>query len=208
MPLKVVVFSDFICPFCYIGLSTARRVAAELDVELECRGYEIHPAWPAEGISARAFCARQGISSSQWRDTWEHIRRLASRAGLALKPRTMMSNSRLALQAAEFARERDAQRSFEERVFRAYFEQGADIGDVQVLAALGEEAGVKAPELGAALASEQYREKLADNAATARCYGVTGVPAFLVRGLPIVGAQSEETMREIFRRAQERTTSI
>ena len=207
MRLRVVAFSDFICPFCYIGLTTTRKLARELDFELECIGYEIHPDWPAAGISAKDFYASQGLNEGQWRSAWERIARLAGDAGLAIKPRERMSSSRLALQAAELARERGVEQPFEKRVFSAYFEQGADIGDVGVLAALGEEVGVETGELRSALSAEKYRDKLMSNADLAHQYGVTGVPTFFVRGFPIVGAQSEQTMREILKRVQDRVAS-
>ena len=50
MALKIVMFSDYICPFCYVGFETMRRLKREFDFQLEWRGFQIHPDWPAEGI--------------------------------------------------------------------------------------------------------------------------------------------------------------
>ena len=52
MALKIVMFSDYICPFCYVGFETIRRLKSEFDFQLEWRGFQIHPDWPAEGIPA------------------------------------------------------------------------------------------------------------------------------------------------------------
>jgi predicted DsbA family dithiol-disulfide isomerase len=52
MALKITMFSDFVCPFCYIGFEVIRKLKPEFHIDLEWRGYQIHPEWPPEGIPA------------------------------------------------------------------------------------------------------------------------------------------------------------
>ncbi len=202
MPLKVQMFSDFICPFCYIGLEVARKLKSELDFELQWRGFQIHPEWPPEGMPAERFY--QAFGPERRRAVWERIQALADEIGLTMRPPAIMSNSQLALEAAEFAVEAGFGEAFEERIYRAYFQEGANIGKPDVLSALGGEVGLEGRSLGEALNSGKYRLRLKDNSLAANQRGVSGVPTFFVGEFPMVGAQSEEVMRRVLKRAIEK----
>ena len=60
MALKVTLFSDFICPFCYIGFQTIRKMKREFDLDVDWRGFQIHPDWPATGIPAEKVYGADG----------------------------------------------------------------------------------------------------------------------------------------------------
>src|SRR5258706_11134072 len=128
MALKIVMFSDFICPFCYIGFDVIQKLKPEFDLQIEWRGFQIHPEWPADGASAAQ--QNQLGNADARKQAWERISSMAESVGLAMKPPSVLTNSRLALVAAEFARDSGADHeAFEERVYRAYFNEGANIGD-------------------------------------------------------------------------------
>ena len=206
MALKVTVFSDFVCPFCYIGLETMRKLAPEFGVELQWRGFEIHPEWPAEGIEAEKVYARM-MSPQARAAAWQRISAMADAAGVRMTPPARLTNSHAALMAAEYAQEEGKGEAFERRVYRAYFEEGANIGDIEVLKKLGAEVGL-APELIAEAArSPKYDLKLKNNALVASRHGVSGVPTFFIGDFPLVGAQSEDVMRHVLTRASERLAS-
>jgi predicted DsbA family dithiol-disulfide isomerase len=204
MPLRLVMFSDFICPFCYIGFQTALRLKSELDLDIEWKGFQIHPEWPAEGIPAAEY--RAGMDPETRRMLWERLAAMGSAVGLEMKPPPLMTNSRLALEAAEFAHESNRGRAeaFEERIYRAYFTEGRNIGDANVLGELAADAGLDREELGVALESNRYSLRLKNNALVAHQRGVDGVPTFFVGDYPLVGAQNEETMRQILQRYSQR----
>jgi predicted DsbA family dithiol-disulfide isomerase len=206
MALKVTVFSDFVCPFCYIGLETMRKLAPEFGVDLQWRGFEIHPEWPAEGIEAEKVYARM-MSPQARAAVWQRISAMAEAVGVRMTPPARLTNSHAALMAAEYAQEEGRGEVFERSVYRAYFEEGANIGDIEVLKKLGAEAGL-APELVAEAArSPKYDLKLKNNALVASRHGVTGVPTFFIGDFPLVGAQSEDVMRQILARASQRLAS-
>jgi len=79
MALKIVMFSDYICPFCYVGFETIRKLKPEFDFQLEWRGFQIHPDWPAEGIPAAKLRGpgdeqsgrRSGRESARWPRRWD-----------------------------------------------------------------------------------------------------------------------------------------
>jgi predicted DsbA family dithiol-disulfide isomerase len=202
MALKITMFSDFICPFCYIGFDVMRKLAPEFDIELEWRGFQIHPDWPAEGIAADKVRSAGDLDARK--AAWQRITAMAEAEGLAMKPPAVLTNSRSALMVAELAKDQGRGLEFEERVYRAYFGEGANIGDPALLARLAGEAGLDPAEAAAAATSARYDLRLKNAALAAHQRGVSGVPTFFIGEFPLVGAQPSETMRQILRRASDR----
>jgi predicted DsbA family dithiol-disulfide isomerase len=198
MAIKIEMFSDFICPFCYIGFATIRKVKPEFGLEIAWKGFQIHPEWPPDGMPAAEF--RREMSPEMRRSIWERIGTMAEAAGIAMKPPALLTNSRCALEAAEFAAEQGIGEAFEERVYRAYFNEGLNIGKPGVVADLAAEVGIDRFELDAALESKRYAMRLKNNAMAAHNRNVDGVPTFFIGDYPMVGAQSEDVMRQILGR--------
>ncbi len=198
MTFKLEMFADFICPFCYIGFATVRKLQSEFAFDLESRGFQIHPEWPAEGLPL-AHHPRM-MDPVARRLIWTHIQELAEAASVAMKPPQVFANSRLALQAAGFAWEHGKGNEFGERVYRAYFSQGLNIGLRGVLEDLATDVGLDRSELGCALESGRYATRLEHDTHVARQRGIGGVPAFFLGEYSFTGAQSEEVMREIMHR--------
>jgi predicted DsbA family dithiol-disulfide isomerase len=205
MALKIVMFSDYICPFCYVGFETIRRLKPEFDFQLEWRGFQIHPDWPAEGIPADKL--REAGDAASRQATWERITAMADAVGFSMKPPKVLTNSRAALAATEFARESGRDEALEERIYRAYFNDGENIGDVGVVVRLAGEARLDAGEVADAIKSPKYEMRLKNNSLAANQRGVSGVPTFFIGEYPLVGAQSVDAMRAILKRATERLAS-
>jgi predicted DsbA family dithiol-disulfide isomerase len=202
MALKIQMFSDFICPFCYIGFEVMRRLKPEFGFELEWRGFQIHPEWPAEGIAPEKVRSLGDLDARA--AAWRRISEMADAAGLEMKPPAVFTNSRAALAAAEYATEQGQADAFEERVYRAYFNEGANIGDPALLAKLGGEVGLDSAALSDAIQSPKYDMRLKNNALVAHQRGVDGVPTFFLGDYPLVGAQPLDVMRLLLKRAVER----
>jgi predicted DsbA family dithiol-disulfide isomerase len=202
MALKVTLFSDFICPFCYIGFHTIQKLKPEFDLDIEWRGFQIHPDWPAQGIPVEKVYGTDGSSTRE--AAWERIAAMADAAGITMKPPTVLTNSFPALAACEYAVEAGKGAEFEDGVYRAYFAEGANIGDLEVLKKIGAEAGLDPEQIFQATVSPKYQLKLKNNALVAHRRGVDGVPTFFIGEYPLVGAQSEDAMRKILARATER----
>ena len=198
MALNLVMFSDFICPFCYIGFETVRKLKPEFSFALEWKGFQIHPEWPAAGMAAAEY--RRGMDPETRRMMWARIASLGETVGLEMKSPDLLANSRLALELAEFAKECGKAEIFEERIFRAYFNENLNIGSQGILGELAAEVGLDRDELNLALESNRYERRLNDNALAAHERGVDGVPTFFVGDYPLVGAQSEQVMRQILQR--------
>lgn len=206
MAFTLVMFSDFICPFCYIGFETVRKLKPEFGFALEWKGFQIHPEWPSAGMAAAEY--RRGMDPETRRTMWGRIASLGETVGLEMKSPELLANSRLALEAAEFAKECGKAESFEERVFRAYFNDNLNIGSQGVLGELAVEVGLDRDELNLALESSRYQQRLDDNARAAHERGVDGVPTFFVGDYPLVGAQSEQVMRQILQRYVQKMAAV
>jgi predicted DsbA family dithiol-disulfide isomerase len=198
MAMTIEMFSDFICPFCYIGFATVRKLKPEFDLAIAWRGFQIHPEWPAEGMPAAAF--RPEMSPATRRAIWTRIQAMAEEAGLAMEPPELLTNSRPALEAAEFAAEVGKGEAFEERVYRAYFTEGLNIGQPGVVADLAADVGIARDELSGAIASNRYAMRIKNNAMIAHNRNVDGVPTFFIGEYPLVGAQGADVMRQILDR--------
>jgi predicted DsbA family dithiol-disulfide isomerase len=112
--------------------------------------------------------------------------------------RTWTSNSHLSLQAAEFADGRPERDAFHRRVFKAYFEELADIGSIDTLVKLGEESGLPGNELRAVLEQGTLRRTVDDGLNWSRAVGVTAVPTFIFdESTGVVGAQPVEVLDQV-----------
>jgi predicted DsbA family dithiol-disulfide isomerase len=129
---------------------------------------------------------------------------MAETVGFSMRPPAVLTNSRAALAATEFARESGRDEAFEERIYRAYFSEGLNIGDPAVVTRLATEAGLDSGEVADAIKSPKYELRLKNNALAANQRGVNGVPTFFIGEYPLVGAQSPDAMRSILKRATER----
>jgi predicted DsbA family dithiol-disulfide isomerase len=179
-----------------------RKLKPEFDFTVRRRGFQIHPEWPAEGMPAEQW--RPDMDSKTRQALWERIGAMGEAAGVEMKAPRTLANSLLALQAGEFAAEAGADEVFEDRVFRAYFSEGLNIGKRDVLVDLGAQVGLDRDALGDALDSGKYAMRIKNHAQAASHLGISGVPTFLIGDWPLVGAQSEDVMRRVLQRARER----
>ena len=187
---NVTVFSDYICPFCFVGKRLAERLAENLPIKPVWKGFEIHPETPPEGVPLSSFMPAM-ISSLASR-----VRELARATGLDMRMPKRLANSRLALLGSEFAREACKLDQYHEAVFSAYFQQGKDIGDIEVLIEIACETGIDGDSFRKSLVSEQYFPALKSSRREAHSLGLSAVPSFAFGdGNIVVGALPYEALK-------------
>ncbi len=154
--------------------------------------YEIHPDTPAEGVPLeRMFGA--GVGAYQ-----EMLGQRARELGLPFEAPLLLSNTRLAVEAAEFARDAGRHAEFHRAVMAAYFVARKDVGDIEVLLQVGESVGLDPAALLGALATDVYADRRRAAELEARRLGITGVPTYVFAdGTRIVGAQPLDHFRRI-----------
>jgi predicted DsbA family dithiol-disulfide isomerase len=130
----------------------------------------------------------------------DHLRTMAAPFGIAFIDRPFLSNSRLALQAAEFSREQGRFSPFHDSLFAAYFSYGLDIGNLDVLRQISLEAGLDPDAMAEAVRSNKFLPKLDQAREEAARHNVSGVPAFILAGSKsVVGAQPLDVFRKVLR---------
>ena len=130
----------------------------------------------------------------------KHVRTMGTQFGIAFADHSLLSNSRPALQAAEFAREQGKFQAFHASLFSSYFSQGLDIGSLDVLSQIAGDSGLDGSAMVSAIKSGKYLPHLEKAKEDAARRGVTGVPAFFIGdNKSIMGAQSLDVFRKTLR---------
>jgi predicted DsbA family dithiol-disulfide isomerase len=199
--VRVAVWSDYVCPFCYLELPVLDRLQAELGgrVEVDWRAFELRPE-PAPTLDPDAPYLHRVWGRS--------VLPMARERGMALRLPPVQPRSRKALEAAEFARSVGRFGAMHEALFRAFFEDGEDLADVGTLVGIGERVGLDPGALRAALVDGRLLPEVLADEAEARRLGLGGVPALVVgrageppeHGRLLQGAQPYEAVREAVER--------
>ncbi|HYA89072.1 MAG TPA: DsbA family protein [Nitrospirota bacterium] len=175
-----------------MGEGIVDKLKQEFDLAVEWRGLEIHPETPPEGTPmAKRF------RPADTKRMMEHLRTMGAAFGITFAERQLLSNSRLALQAVEFARDNAKFQEYHQALFTAYFSEGLNIGDLNVLGQIARDTGLDADAMIRDVENGKYLSKLAAVRDDAARLGVTGVPTFFI-GMKksIVGAQPLEVFRK------------
>jgi len=172
--LLVTVFTDYICPFCYVGDVRLDRLRDEYTLKINWCFLEIHPETPTEGMHTNSL----GYEDSRWQTMMDNLSQLATEEGITFQPQTFTANSHQSLLLAEAAKEAGADvfYALHRRLFEAFFTEGQNIGDEAVLRQLASEAGVPEQLLTSAWTDERYEERLKLYLAAAQELNVRATP--------------------------------
>jgi len=156
---------------------------------VEWKGYELHPETPPQGVKLSILFPGFNPESMV-----ERLRRAGTPYGISFNKIERLSNSRLSLEASEFARDRGSYEKLHSRFFEAYFLEGRDIGSLETVLEIADEAGLDKVELKEALHKGIYRDRLQEHRELGLRYTVAGLPTFIINGEDkIVGAREYET---------------
>jgi len=199
--IRIVAYSDYVCPWCYIGFQRVEQLRAEFAVDVEWRPFELHPETPTTGAR---LVGRLG-DEQRVRAYVGRIIGLAEESGIPMHMPEAVANSHRALEAAEFAREHGGFERLHPALFRAYFEDRRDIGDIEVLCEIARACGVDDQRLRQALVDETYAAAIDRITAEARADEVLSTPTFIFSGgFRLVGAQDYDVFASVTRRLFER----
>ena len=201
-PLPITVYSDVICPWCYVG---KRRLEAALAgpgmpaaIEFTWRPFELNPDMPAEGVERKVYRARKfGDARSAQLDV--QMARTGRDLGIefAFDRMQRTPNTRLAHRLIWEADRQNRQDALVERLFHGYFEEGLDIGRTDVLESIAAAAGLEADGVDRALSGPDSLEAVTKLEQQGYGMGIQGVPFFiLLAKYGISGAQPPEFWRE------------
>jgi predicted DsbA family dithiol-disulfide isomerase len=196
--VRILVWSDYVCPFCYLERPVLERVQGELGhgVEIDWRSFELRPE-PEPTLNPNAEYLHRVWNQS--------VYPMAQERGMVMKLPPVQPRSRKAHEAAEFARQSGRLDAMNNALFKAFFEDGRDLADIEVLLDIGQSVGLGAGELREALTSGRYEQRVIEDQQLARQIGISGVPALIVtagaQAYLVSGAQPYEAVKDVIARA-------
>lgn len=200
--MVVEVWSDVMCPFCYIGKRNYEKGLEQFtgrdDVEIVWKSFQLDPTI-AEDAGAyeniyQYLATRKGMSYEQSVGMHRQVVQMAQQAGLNYDfDKAVMTNSFKAHRLIQLAKTKGLGDAAEEQIFRAYFTEGRNVSDEKTLAEIAVSIGLDASAVQEALSEEQYAQKVSEDIREAEQIGVNGVPFFVFdRKYAISGAQPPE----------------
>ena len=197
--MKIEIWSDIMCPFCYIGKRKLEAALAKFEhkdaIEIIWKSYQLDPTIQYEpGKNIYAYLAeRKGFSIAQSTQMHQQVVATAKSVGLTYNfDMAIINNSFDAHRLIQFAKTKNLGDQMEERLFKAYFTEGKNMGDYATLAELGHDIGLHKEEINSVLATGQYSQEVKNDIIEANQLAVRGVPFFVLdRKYAISGAQEE-----------------
>lgn len=201
--MKIEVWSDIMCPFCYIGkrhLELALQQFPEMEVELVWKSFQLDPTiTPQPGKDVYSYLAeRKGMSLEESKQMHQHVVDRAAEVGLVYNyDNAIIANSFDAHRLLHLAKRNGKGNELKEKLLAAYFTEGKDFGDKQVLTQLGLEVGLKEEDIHTVLFTDMYALEFQADIQEAQEIGVRGVPFFVFdRKYAVSGAQPIEAFVE------------
>jgi predicted DsbA family dithiol-disulfide isomerase len=210
-PIRLEIVSDVVCPWCYIGKHRLeqglRLLDDDIEFDIQWRPYELNPGLPREGMDRRDYCEAKFGSIEYANQLYANIAANAAADGLPIAVDRIVRtpNTRSAHRLIEMAGPHKCQDAVVDALFKAYFVDGEDVGDVEVLKRIAVACGMNRDVVETALADTSRDQHIETLEREAQEQGITGVPAFLFNGKMLFsGAQSAETIALSLKRAIDR----
>ena len=193
-PVTLEVFSDYVCPWCYLGLNRLKRLEQDYAIIVRYVHFPLHPETPAEGRTLQELfrCGPEEIIAKNTR-----MKGLMEAEGLPYGERSHTYKSRLAQEVGTWAVTRPGGSAIHDKFFEAYFVDCRNVGDVEVIVDVVKSVGLDEQEARAVLAERRFREAVDADWEKSQNYGVTGVPTFVGNGQGLVGAQPYEALQRL-----------
>ncbi|WP_343691000.1 DsbA family oxidoreductase [Chitinophaga sp.] len=202
--MKVEIWSDIMCPFCYIGKRNFEQAISKFadkdQIEVEWKSFLLDPSIPEnpdqQGDIYKYVADRKGLSYEHSRRMHDDVTQMAKDAGLAYNfDKVLITNSLKSHKLIQFAKTKGLGDAAEERLFLAYFTQGKNLNDTAVLTELGIEIGLTAAEVNEAMTNPGYAQQVTVEVNEAQALGIRGVPFFVIdRKYGVSGAQKPDVM--------------
>ncbi len=206
--IYVDIVSDTICPWCYIGKRRFERaldLSGRNDIAISWRPFQLNPDMPPEGMTRDDYVRAKFGGGDRPRQIYQAIAESGREAGIEFQfskikrtPNTVLSH-----RLVHWSAKQERQDEVVAELFRAYFEDGQDVGDLEILAECARRAGLDRELAHKFLLSEEGRQEVVASDVYARRLGINGVPCFIVnRKYAVSGAQPPSAFVEVFNLAE------
>jgi predicted DsbA family dithiol-disulfide isomerase len=211
MKMKIEIWSDVACPFCYIGKrkfeSALERFGHKENVEITWRSFRLSPDIKnIPGKDIHDYLADKKGQTREWAQRMNgQVADMGKAVGLKYDfDRVVVANTLDAHRLSQLAAKHDLQNEVEEKLFSAYFSEGKNIADKKTLVELGSESGLDATEINSMLEGNTFSQEVENDENEAAQLGIRGVPFFLFdRKFAVSGAQPEEVFLQALEKALE-----
>lgn len=203
--MRVEIWSDVICPYCYIGKRKFELALNQFEhknkIEIIWKSYQLDPDMPLANSKStyELISEKYGVSTERAKEMHERVSQIAKEVGLSYnfdiaKP----ANTLKAHQLTHFAKESGKQNEAEEALFRAYFTEGKNIGDLETLLHIGRSLGLDETALRSALERDLYEGVIKQEIEQGKQYGLSGVPFFVFNEkYAVSGAQESKVFADV-----------
>jgi protein disulfide-isomerase len=208
--MKIEIWSDIMCPFCYIGKRHFEAALTQIDstipIEIEWKSFQLDPTIPkmTERVNVYQYLAdSKGMSFEQSKAMHENVNEMARNAGLNYNfDIATVSNSFDAHRLIQYAKTKGLGNEIEESLFAGYFTNGLDMSDLNALHEIGVAIGLDEEGLKVVLESDAFTTEISQDIQEAQRIGVRGVPFFVIDGkFAISGAQPVEVFVDAMEKA-------
>ncbi|UJH91210.1 DsbA family oxidoreductase [Antarcticibacterium sp. 1MA-6-2] len=211
--MKVDIWSDIRCPFCYIGKrkfeNALENFPHKKDVEVIWHSFQLDPNLQTqpEKDTIDYFTEVKGVSREQALQMFNGAKKMAEESGIELKPETsVLANSEKSHQLLQFAKTKSLGNEMKEALFIAHFKEAKNIDDIDTLVEIANVVGLDKAETKEVLTSGKFLQAVKQDELAAQKIGVRGVPFFVFSNkYGVSGAQAEETFLEILQKTWEET---
>ena len=191
---RLIIFADYVCPFCRLADTAAARLREEGRVAVDGAAFELYPTGTPVPDSDAA---------------WPHsVERLAAELGVPIKRPAAMPRTRKAHEAAAYARSEGKHADMHAAIYAAYWQDGRDIGRIDVLVDIGRESGLDPTRLKVALDIDQWTEVVEQDEIRAARLGLSSVPAYVLTGVSDTGTPVAADIRVGLQRYEELRTWV
>lgn len=202
--MNIDIVSDTICPWCYIGkrkLEAALATRDDIDVQIGWRPFQLNPEMPRSGMSRSAYLSAKFGGAERASRIYDNIRQAGGELGIDFRfdliqrtPSTLDSHRLVRWSLAD-----GVQNEVVQRLFTAYFENGEDVGDRDVLTRIAGDSGMDQQEVRSRLDDDTDLEVVRQEDSMARSMGINGVPCFIIdRKYAVSGAQDVPVFHKVF----------
>lgn len=209
--MRIDIWSDFACPFCYIGKRNLEIALKELDllgeVDIVFCSFQLdpHAEKSSQSDPVTSLSEKYGTTKEEAQRMIDRIVRMASDVGLEYDYENMIQTNTLdAHRLVHYGQKLGRDKEIMERLFKAHFIDGLDIGDISVLGDLSQEVGLDRQEVLNMLNSEEYIDRVEDDRRLSQQLGISSVPFFVIDNkVAVPGAQPPETFIQVLKEAKE-----
>jgi len=209
--MRVDIWSDVICPWCYVGTARFTKALAGFgakdQVEVVYRSFELDPSWPAGQTMPvlDMLASKYRLSAAEAEAAEGRVAGLARAEGLGFRTDRVMGNTFDIHRVLHLGRAQGFQHHLLKAIYHAYFAAAEPVFEADTLAAVAETAGLDPDDVKQTLASDDFADEVREDERQARALGISGVPFFVFDGrLAVSGAQPAATFTEVLGEAQSR----